>query len=176
MLSVVNPQNISVNSSGKVIDGFASLNRKIKTRSDAGWIPMAFPYKVDVDQFFSRVGHNKILDALLKMINLWRGLHGRRREVIVVPRRSGGFKYCKTTIYTRSFKHRIRQIVSEKWDVQTRAQTSVGINTDRCTCVRVSDIMAIVMLDLDLGFCYYGSTLVKLLNVGVTQGVYIEYT
>ena len=30
--------------------------------------------------------------------------------------------------------------------------------------------MPIVMLDLELGFCYYGSTLVKLLNVGVTQG------
>ena len=75
MLSVVNPQNISVNSSGKVIDGFASLNRKIKTRSDAGWIPLAFPYKVDVDQFFSRIGHDKILDALVKMIALWRGLY-----------------------------------------------------------------------------------------------------
>ena len=169
MLRTLFPTNISVLSSHAIQKKVLHFNQIVKERQAENLTPMIFVRKFDVDGFVNAVPHAKVLDSYGVLLEKWRGVFGRRREIICIPVQKCPRSWNVVSSENRSIGLRLKRFACEKRDYVLRHQ-----NIRACAKSHfpnfVSDVLFCIEFDLSLGFNRFGSTLFRQDNVGIPKG------
>lgn len=125
--------------------------------------------KRDVNSFLDEIDHSLIKDSLNYLVSRWREKFGRRKEVLIIPRRKRAHDFEHVQCVSRELVFRVKCEVCDRRNFTCRAQSQ-----RRCSkhgfAVRIDDCYDVVLFVLKYGLCRVGSLLCGSVGRGVPQG------